>query len=66
VVGIWLGKENGMIDTIAMSVAARAVGYRVVADMIERQRLSPEGVARLFKLSARYDRNRAAAGERER
>jgi hypothetical protein len=50
-----------MIDTIAMSVAARAVGYRAVADMIERDHLSPEGVGRLFRLSARYDRKRAAA-----
>jgi hypothetical protein len=50
-----------LIDTIAMSVAARAVGFHAVADMIERDHLSPDGVARLFKLSARYDRHRAAA-----
>jgi hypothetical protein len=50
-----------MIDTIAMAVAARAVGFHAVADMIERDHLSPEGVARLFRMSARYDRNRAAA-----
>jgi hypothetical protein len=50
-----------MIDTIAMSVAARAVGFHAVAEIIERDNLSPEGVARLFRLSARFDRKRAAA-----
>jgi hypothetical protein len=58
--GAVVGKGKfGMIDTIAMAVAARAIGYRAVADMIERDCLSPEGVARLFKLSAHHDRGRA-------
>jgi hypothetical protein len=45
-----------MIDTVAMVTAAKACGCQAVAAQIEAKALSPEGVARLFRLSARSDR----------
>jgi hypothetical protein len=50
-----------MIDHAAMAVAARACGRRAVAAEIEAKQLGPEGVARLFRLSARRDRGHIAA-----
>jgi hypothetical protein len=50
-----------MIDHAAMAVAARACGCRAVADEIEAKHLTAEGVARLFRLSARRDRGHIAA-----
>jgi hypothetical protein len=48
------------IDTMA-ACAARACGCRAVAAEIEAKQLGPEGVARLFRLSARPDRGHIAA-----
>jgi hypothetical protein len=44
-----------------MACAARAYGCRAVAAEIEAKVLSPEAVARLFRISARKDRGHVAA-----
>jgi hypothetical protein len=50
-----------MIGVVAMAVAARASGCEAVASAIETNQLGPEGVARLFRMSARRDRGQVAA-----